>query len=127
MKNRFALTSCTVLALLAPAFSVQAQSVSGVSCTVQSSTAWATGYQGEVTVTNNGNSTISGWCVVLGFDEADGVSTLWSATQTDQSSTITVCDAGWNGTLTPGQFTSFGFTDTHGGSITLPTCSATPN
>lgn len=127
MKNRFALTSYAVLALLAPAFGVQAQSVSGLSCTVQAATIWATGYQGEVTVTNNGNSTTSGWCVVLGFDEAEGVSTIWNASVVVESSAITVCDDGWNGTLTPAQSTSFGFTDTHGGSVTLPTCSATPN
>lgn len=127
MKNKFTLTSCAVLALLAPAFSAQAQSVSGLSCTVQAATVWATGYQGEVTVTNNGNSATSGWCVALGFDEAEGVSAIWNASQVDKSSTITICDVGWNGTLTPGQSTSFGFTDTHGGSITLPTCSATPN
>lgn len=127
MKNRFVLTSYAVLALLAPALCVQAQSVTGLSCAVQATSVWANGYQGEVTVTNNGNTTTSGWCVVLGFDEAEGVSTIWNATQTDESSTITICNAGWNGTLTPGQSTSFGFTDTHGGSVTLPTCSATPN
>ncbi|HEX7025614.1 MAG TPA: cellulose binding domain-containing protein [Gammaproteobacteria bacterium] len=101
--------------------------MSGLSCSVQASAVWATGYQGDVTVTNNGNSATSGWCVELGFDEAEGVSTLWSASLVDESSTLTICDSGWNGALTPGQSTTFGFTDTHGGSVTLPTCSATPN
>lgn len=127
MKNRFALTPFAVMALLAPAFGVHAQTVSGLSCSVQASAVWATGYQGDVTVTNNGNSATSGWCVELGFDEAEGVSTLWSASLVDESSTLTICDSGWNGALTPGQSTTFGFTDTHGGSVTLPTCSATPN
>jgi cellulase/cellobiase CelA1 len=127
MKSKFALTSLTILALLAPAFGVQAQTVTGLSCSVQSANVWANGYQGDVTVTNTGDTAVSGWCVVLGFNKADGVSTLWNATQVDETSTIKVCNNSWNGALAPGGSTTFGFTDTHDGNVTLPTCTAMPN
>jgi mannan endo-1,4-beta-mannosidase len=68
------------------------------------------GFTANVTVTNTGDSAISGWTVQ--WDYASGQSVEepgWNATVTQSGTTVTAVNASWNGTLAPDQSTSFGF------------------
>ena len=69
---------------------------------------WGGGFQGEVTVTG-GSDGISGWTTQFSLPGAT-IGSLWNADHSVSGSTVTATDVGWNGTLSAGQSTSFGFT-----------------
>lgn len=78
----------------------------GCSATFRAVSAWQGGYQGEVTVTNTSSTAaISSWAVTLALPAGSRLTQVWNGTPTG----TTVRDAGWNGTLTPGASTTFGF------------------
>ena len=70
---------------------------------------WSTGYQGQVSVTNNTSSTINTWRVELTLPAGTTIVNSWNATQSVAGGTYTFTPAGWNGTLSAGASTSFGF------------------
>jgi mannan endo-1,4-beta-mannosidase len=68
------------------------------------------GFTASVTVTNSGDSTLDGWTVQWDYTAGQTVEEPgWNATVTQSGSTVTAVNAGWNGTLAPGQSASFGF------------------
>lgn len=89
------------------------------SCVYKVSNEWNTGLTGEIVVTNSGNSAVTGWTV--GWQYATNRLTgSWNA-QISGSNPYSAKDMGWNGTLQPGQSTSFGFqVDKRGGSAEIP-------
>ena len=52
------------------------------SCTVTPGSVWGNGYQVNVTVTNDGPGSISGWTVTLNFSEPANVTSSWTSPQT---------------------------------------------
>lgn len=73
-------------------------------------TQWSTGYVIQpVTVANTGTSTTTGWTVTFTLPSGHAVTGSWNATLTVSGQTVTVRNAGHNGTLAPGQSTTFGF------------------
>ncbi|MFF5085128.1 cellulase family glycosylhydrolase [Actinoplanes sp. NPDC000266] len=102
--RRLLLAGAAVLTAAAAAIAVALPaSAETAAFTVVSS--WSNGYQGQVAVTNNTSSTITTWRVELTFPAGTTVAQSWNATQ---SGTV-FTPAGWNGTLSPGASTSFGF------------------
>src|SRR5688572_15696934 len=89
------------------------------SCVYKISNEWNTGLTGEIVVTNSGNTAVSGWTV--GWQYATNrVTSSWNV-RLSGSNPYTASDIGWNGSLTPGQSTSFGFqVDKRGGSAEIP-------
>ena len=84
---------------------------------------WTGGYQGEVTVANNGSATLSGWTVQLTLADGQTLANVWNGTATGTSGAISVRNAGYNGSLGANASTTFGFlvngsTATAPGSIT---------
>ncbi|MFC7278673.1 endo-1,4-beta-xylanase [Paractinoplanes rhizophilus] len=79
---------------------------------------WEGGFQGEVTVTNNGSATLSGWTVNLTLAGGQSVVNLWNGVNTGASGAITVRNAPYNGSLGANASTSFGFVAN--GSSTAP-------
>jgi len=69
---------------------------------------WQGGYQGDVTVTA-GPSTIKGWSVTLTYPSAPAVQQAWNATTTTSGNTATFTNVNYNGTVTAGSSTTFGF------------------
>jgi hypothetical protein len=98
----------------------------GVSCVIGTQDVWDNGYVlNSIAVTNEGSETITAWAVGLQFAEPTTISNAWNV-QVTLSGGGTVLDAvnlSYNGTLGPGQSTSFGFQGTHDGSFQVPTCS----
>ncbi|MFD5475499.1 cellulose binding domain-containing protein [Streptomyces sp. NPDC127105] len=73
---------------------------------------WPGGFQGEVTVRNNGTSTLNGWTVGLNLASGQSISSLWDGVNTGTSGTVTVRNSSYNGTLAANGTATFGFTAT---------------
>ncbi|ALO91589.1 Glucan 1,4-beta-glucosidase [Streptomyces hygroscopicus subsp. limoneus] len=80
-------------------------------CTARFRTAssWQGGYQAEVTVENTGSTALTGWSVDWDLG-GSRVTSLWNGSLTTAGSRATVRDAAFNGSLRPGDTTTFGFT-----------------
>lgn len=94
----------------------------GCSATYRTINSWSGGYQGEVSVRNNGSSALSGWQVT--WPGSGTVTQSWSARVTSSGGTFTATNETWNGNLAPSASTTFGFiANGTAGSPTL-TCTA---
>lgn len=71
---------------------------------------WPGGYQGEVTVANNGSTTLNGWTVRMTMPSGETISSLWNGVNTGTTGSVTVKNADYNGTIGAGASTVFGFT-----------------
>ncbi|MFD6953401.1 chitin-binding protein [Nocardiopsis sp. TSRI0078] len=80
---------------------------------------WSTGFQAEVEVTA-GESGVDGWMVDWVFANGQEVNNSWNASLVNHDAHIEATNSAHNGTLAPGESTSFGFTATHGGVNTAP-------
>ncbi len=80
-------------------------------CTATRSTtgSWSGGYQSEVKVTNSGTVPMLGWMVEWTQPGGQSVASLWSGAMTAQGQEVMVHNAGWNGSLDPGESTTFGY------------------
>jgi mannan endo-1,4-beta-mannosidase len=86
---------------------------------------WQGGFQGEVTVTA-GNSAISGWTVDWTFGEGQSISQSWNADIAPSGSSISASNVSYNGNLSAGASTSFGFIGSwNGSSNSAPSVSCT--
>ncbi|WP_433436030.1 glycoside hydrolase family 6 protein [Nonomuraea sp. CA-141351] len=81
---------------------------SGCAATYKVTSQWQGSFQGEVTVKNTGSSPISGWKVGWTFPNGQTISQLWNGNLSG-SGTVTVTNLNWNGALTAGATTTFGF------------------
>ena len=80
---------------------------------------WPGGFQGEVTVANNGSATLNGWTVRLTLAGGQTLSQVWNGVNTGTSGAISVRNATYNGSLGANASTSFGFL-VNGSSSTAP-------
>jgi chitin-binding protein len=80
-------------------------------CTATRSTTngWNGGYQSEVTVTNTGDVPMLGWMVNWTLPGGQSVASLWNGNATYTGQDVMVHNADWNGSLSPGQSTTFGY------------------
>ncbi|MFE9751260.1 glycosyl hydrolase [Saccharothrix saharensis] len=84
---------------------------------------WGGGFQAEVTVKNPKASSITGWQVKWSLTAGQGVQNAWNTNLTTDGPTVTAKNASWNGTISPGAGTSFGFIGT--GTPSTPTLTCT--
>ena len=86
---------------------------------------WSGGFGATVTVTA-GSGAISGWNVRWTWPNGQSITSSWNATVTSSGSSVTAANASYNGRLSAGQSTSFGFNASWNGTNTTPTltCSA---
>ncbi|KOV83186.1 GDSL-type esterase/lipase family protein [Nocardia sp. NRRL S-836] len=84
------------------------QQPGGGSCTATAQVTghWDGGFQAEVTVANPTAAALSGWTVRFSLPGGHTVSQIWGGTA---SGSVTVTNAGYNGTVAPGAGTTFGF------------------
>lgn len=76
---------------------------------------WPGGFQAEVTVANNGATTLNGWTVRLTLASGQAISSLWNGVNTGTTGSVSVRNAAYNGTLGANASTTFGFTATGNG------------
>jgi pectate lyase len=85
---------------------------------------WSGGFQAAVTVTA-GSSAISAWTVRWSWPNGQAVTSFWSATITSSGSAVTATNVSYNGQLSAGQSTSFGFLGSWSGTNSAPTLTCT--
>jgi aryl-phospho-beta-D-glucosidase BglC (GH1 family) len=69
---------------------------------------WKTGYQGQISITNNTSTPISSW--TLDFDMAGPIQSLWNGTlESQQNGHVAVDNASYNSVIGPGQTVAIGF------------------
>ena len=83
---------------------------------------WQGGFQAEVRVTAGG-SAISGWTVTWTFANGQQVTQSWGATVTASGSTVTARNVDYNGSLSAGGSTTFGFLGSSGSTNGVPSLS----
>lgn len=79
----------------------------GCTATYRLVNSWAGGFQAQVDVTST--STITGWTVRLTLASGQSISSLWNGVASGTSGPVSVRNAAYNGTVTPGGPTNFGF------------------
>ena len=82
---------------------------------------WPGGFTANITITNTGTSTITGWTLKFPFPGDQKITNAWNATTTQTGTTVTATNAGYNATITPAGNTSFGFQGTFTTNDTTPT------
>ncbi|MEB3210668.1 MAG: glycoside hydrolase family 9 protein [Leptolyngbyaceae bacterium] len=69
---------------------------------------WGSGFTADMEIVYSGTETLNGWTIE--FDAPFQIANIWNANIVSQNGNHYVIeDAGWNGTLQPGQTVSFGF------------------
>lgn len=86
----------------------------GVECTYSRVNAWNSGFQGQITISNNSTVAVSGWEVHWLFLDSSTVSSVWNA-QFTQGNPNTASHLGWNQNIAAGASVSFGFTGSGAG------------
>jgi poly(3-hydroxybutyrate) depolymerase len=77
--------------------------------------AWNTGLTENITITNRGSSTITGWRLVFSLPAGQTITGGWNASYSPASGTVTATNLSYNGTLAAGASTTIGFQATHTG------------
>ena len=85
---------------------------------------WPGGLQAEVTVRNNGSSTLNGWTVALGLPGGVTIQNLWNGVPSGTSGNVTVRNEHYNGTIGPNGSTTFGYVAS-GSNLSAPSLSCT--
>jgi mannan endo-1,4-beta-mannosidase len=85
---------------------------------------WSGGFQGDVKVTA-GSAAITGWTVTWTYANGQTVSNSWGATVTSSGTSVTAKNVSYNGSVSAGAATSFGFLGTWNGTNGVPTLSCT--
>ncbi|MGW5425450.1 cellulase family glycosylhydrolase [Streptomyces sp. NPDC003943] len=90
-------------------------------CTVQYSVtgSWAGGFQGALTVTNNGPS-VSSWKLGFDFPAGQVISQGWGARWSQSGAGVTASNESWNGSLATGASATTGFLASWSGSNPAP-------
>lgn len=96
----------------------------GSSCHVTYSVTgqWQGGFQGSLSITNNGSSTINGWSLVFSFANGQTITQIWNANDTQSGNRVTVTNVSYDATIAPGAtLSSIGFLGTWNGTNSVPT------
>jgi O-glycosyl hydrolase len=82
---------------------------------------WPGGFTANVTITNNGTSTISGWTLTFTFPGDQKITNAWNATYTQTGESVSLKNVSYNPTITPGGGTqTIGFQGTWTSNSTSP-------
>ncbi|MFI9454779.1 glycosyl hydrolase family 18 protein [Amycolatopsis sp. NPDC052450] len=108
-----------VAALAVGLVTVPANAAGGVGATLTKGSDWGSGWEGKYTITNNSGSSLTNW--TLEFDLAAGhsIASLWDGSYTVSGQHVTVKNT-WNGNLSNGGSTSFGFNVKYSGGYVAP-------
>jgi cellulase/cellobiase CelA1 len=87
---------------------------------------WSTGFQLGFTVTSSGTTPTTGWTVGYSWPGSQTISQIWSATETQTGTAVTVTNLSYDGALQPTGSTTFGLLGNGAVPGTLPslTCTA---
>jgi uncharacterized protein (DUF1800 family) len=90
--------------------------------TYKETTFWPTGFQGDVTIVNNGPAINGGWTVTFTFPVAtQTIAEMWHGAYTQTGQNVTVTNASYNANIPAGGSVNFGFNAAWSGSHPAPT------
>ncbi|MEU3521494.1 cellulose binding domain-containing protein, partial [Streptomyces sp. NPDC006654] len=93
-----------------------------VQCSVDYKTNdWGSGFTADLTITNRGTDAINGWTLTYAYSGNQKLSNGWNGTWSQSGQSITVKDAGYNGTIAAGAAVSTGAQFSYTGSNVAPT------
>ncbi|GLH99634.1 cellulose binding domain-containing protein [Phytohabitans aurantiacus] len=96
----------------------------GAGCTASVSlNSWTGGFVATVRVTA-GTAGTNGWSVSMTLPGGASVTNTWSASASGNTGTVSFTNVSYNGRLSPGQVTEFGFQGNGSGTGMTPTCTA---
>jgi lysophospholipase L1-like esterase len=96
------------LATLGLAVATPAHAATGCQVSYQVTSSWPGGFGASVAITNLGDP-VQSWSLSFDFPSGQTVSQLWNGVVSQSGATVTVRNAGWNGSVATGATTSFGF------------------
>ncbi|WP_030478544.1 cellulose binding domain-containing protein [Lentzea albidocapillata] len=82
--------------------------------------AWNNGLTSNITITNTGSATISGWSLVFTLPGGQTITSGWSATYSPGSGQVTARNVQYNGDIAPNASITVGFQATHTGNNSAP-------
>ena len=82
---------------------------------------WNTGYIGNVTVTNDGDSAITSWEVTITYSDETVIVNSWNADMSGEAPIYTGVSQAWNGAVNAGDSVSWGLQASFDGSFEQPT------
>jgi hypothetical protein len=85
---------------------------------------WQGGFVATVTV-KSGSTPITAWTTTLTLPNGTTITNLWGGVNTGTTGTVRVTNASYNGALSAGASTSYGFQATGSGAGVTTTCIAT--
>jgi endoglucanase len=110
MKRRAKTILAAALAVAATSFAAfVALPANAETATVTVANSWSSGYQAQVTVSNESSTALSTWRVELVMPAGTTVGQAWNTTMSVSGSTYTFTPAGWNATIPGNSAASFGF------------------
>ncbi len=83
---------------------------SGCAATYTPVNSWQGGFQATVTVKNNGSASLNGWTVRMTLPSGQSITQLWNGVNSGTSGAVSVKNATYNGALSGGGSTTFGYT-----------------
>jgi endo-1,4-beta-xylanase len=96
---------------------------SGCTATYAVTSAWSGGFVSSIKVTA-GSSAINGWRISLNLPSGASAVNMWNGQPSGTSGSVTVSNMSYNGKLTAGQSTEFGFQGSGSGTGASVTCTA---
>jgi len=86
-------------------FLVDEDDLPAPACTVHYtvSTTWDHNFQINMDITNNLSTTVNGWQLRWEWANGQTVASAWNGTSSQSGNRMTITNASWNGTLSPGQ------------------------
>jgi chitin-binding protein len=117
-------TSASASASVSPSSS---GGTAGCAVTYQTASSWSSGFQGTVTVTNNGTAAVHSWTLAWAFTGGQTITQSWNTSLTQSGASVTATSVSYNGGIPAGGSTSFGFlgSGTAPGSLSGVTCATT--
>ncbi|WP_037304526.1 cellulose binding domain-containing protein [Amycolatopsis orientalis] len=96
-----------------------ASAAGGVGAAFSKGSDWGSGWEGKYTISNNSGSNLPAWTVEFDLPAGHSIASLWDGSYSVSGQHVTVKNT-WNGNLSNGGSTSFGFNVKYSGGYVAP-------
>ncbi|MFK0246353.1 cellulose binding domain-containing protein [Amycolatopsis azurea] len=96
-----------------------ASAAGGVGAAFSKGSDWGSGWEGKYTISNNSGSSLPAWTVEFDLPTGHSIASLWDGSYSVSGQHVTVKNT-WNGNLSNGGSTSFGFNVKYSGGYVAP-------
>ncbi|KZB83781.1 chitinase [Amycolatopsis regifaucium] len=96
-----------------------ASAAGGIGAAFSKGSDWGSGWEGKYTISNNSGSSLPTWTVEFDLPSGHSIASLWDGSYSVSGQHVTVKNT-WNGNLSNGGSTSFGFNVKYSGGYVAP-------